>query len=272
MQEARRAAEKAYDIPRVDDKVNRAVAAANKAANAARVAAVKAAQKRIPNNGDDLPLSVVWQWSQYMLAWSCFAMPSHHQLADITFSFPVGEATARPSGHGELATPESLPAAFKLAGEDQVFSHPFDTSLWCLLRCSRTTALRTFHCPRQLVEVSSRLLLPFLQCNTHPMLEIWWMYTPTSGDKNLCFFSLEHVQNLQVSRLLAVLVGETTRAAGHFCTLYLNERIKISWPWECLLLFCGWRVTVNLSVCLFTNGVFGLEDRDGMGPSCLQGV
>ena len=59
MQEARRAAEKAYNIPRVDDKVNRAVAAANKAANAARVAAVKAAQKRIPNNGDDLPLSVV---------------------------------------------------------------------------------------------------------------------------------------------------------------------------------------------------------------------
>jgi hypothetical protein len=49
MQEARRAAEKAYDIPRVDDRVNRAVAAANKAANAARVAAVKAAQKRNPN-------------------------------------------------------------------------------------------------------------------------------------------------------------------------------------------------------------------------------
>jgi hypothetical protein len=59
MQEARRAAEKAYDVPRVDDKVNKAVAAANKAANAARVAAVKAAQKRIPRNGDDLPLSVV---------------------------------------------------------------------------------------------------------------------------------------------------------------------------------------------------------------------
>jgi hypothetical protein len=56
-------------------------------------------------------------------------MPSHHQLPDITFNFPVGEATARPSGHGVLATPESLPAAFKLAGEDQVFSHPFHTSL-----------------------------------------------------------------------------------------------------------------------------------------------
>ena len=60
-QEARRATERAYDVPRVDDKVNRAVAAANKAANAARVAAVKAAQKRIPNHGDDLPLSIVWE-------------------------------------------------------------------------------------------------------------------------------------------------------------------------------------------------------------------
>uniref|UniRef100_A0A0E0BDW0 Peptidase C14 caspase domain-containing protein n=1 Tax=Oryza glumipatula TaxID=40148 RepID=A0A0E0BDW0_9ORYZ len=59
VQEARRAAERAYDVPRVDDKVNRAVASANKAANAARVAAVKAAQKRIPNNGNDLPLSVL---------------------------------------------------------------------------------------------------------------------------------------------------------------------------------------------------------------------
>jgi hypothetical protein len=64
MQEARRAVEKAYDVPRVDDKVNKAVAAANKAANAARVSAVKAAQKRIPNNGD-LPLSVVWIWRQH---------------------------------------------------------------------------------------------------------------------------------------------------------------------------------------------------------------
>ncbi|KAM0840578.1 hypothetical protein ACQ4PT_059569 [Festuca glaucescens] len=59
VQEARRATERAYDVPRVDDKVNRAVAAANKAANAARVAAVKAAQKRIPNHSDDLPLSIV---------------------------------------------------------------------------------------------------------------------------------------------------------------------------------------------------------------------
>lgn len=58
-QEARRAAERAYDVPRVDDRANKAVAAANKAANAARVAAVKAVQKRIPNNGDDIPIPIV---------------------------------------------------------------------------------------------------------------------------------------------------------------------------------------------------------------------
>ncbi|KAJ4777654.1 histone H3 K4-specific methyltransferase SET7/9 family protein [Rhynchospora pubera] len=44
VQEARRAAQKAYDVPRVDSKVNSAVVAANKSANAARVAAVKAVQ------------------------------------------------------------------------------------------------------------------------------------------------------------------------------------------------------------------------------------
>ncbi|WOK98933.1 phosphatidylinositol 4-phosphate 5-kinase 5 [Canna indica] len=54
VQEARRAAEKAYDVPRVDDRVNKAVAAANKAANAARVAAVKAVQKRMPNKGAEI--------------------------------------------------------------------------------------------------------------------------------------------------------------------------------------------------------------------------
>ncbi|XP_042409071.1 uncharacterized protein LOC121998286 [Zingiber officinale] len=54
VQEARRASEKAYDVPRVDEKVSKAVTAANKAANAARVAAVKAVQKRIPGNGDDI--------------------------------------------------------------------------------------------------------------------------------------------------------------------------------------------------------------------------
>lgn len=58
-QEARRAAEKAYDVGKVDERVNRAVAAANKAANAARVAAVKAVQKQMHfrSNSDELPLS-----------------------------------------------------------------------------------------------------------------------------------------------------------------------------------------------------------------------
>lgn len=60
LQEARRAAGKAYDVPRVDDRVNKAVAAANQSANAARVAAVKAVQKRVPNNGDDFPTPIVW--------------------------------------------------------------------------------------------------------------------------------------------------------------------------------------------------------------------
>ncbi|GMN48285.1 hypothetical protein TIFTF001_017469 [Ficus carica] len=46
VQEARRAAEKAYDVAKVDERVNRAVAAANRAANAARVAAVKAVIRR----------------------------------------------------------------------------------------------------------------------------------------------------------------------------------------------------------------------------------
>ncbi|KNA11360.1 hypothetical protein SOVF_135910 [Spinacia oleracea] len=47
VQEARRAAEKAYDVAKVDERVNRAVTAANRAANAARVAAVKAVQKQM---------------------------------------------------------------------------------------------------------------------------------------------------------------------------------------------------------------------------------
>lgn len=46
-QEARRAAQKAFDAGRVDERVNKVVAAANKAANAARVAAVKAVQKQM---------------------------------------------------------------------------------------------------------------------------------------------------------------------------------------------------------------------------------
>ncbi|PSS10099.1 Phosphatidylinositol 4-phosphate 5-kinase [Actinidia chinensis var. chinensis] len=47
VQEARRAAEKAYDVAKVDERVNRAVAAANRAASAARVAAVKAVQTQM---------------------------------------------------------------------------------------------------------------------------------------------------------------------------------------------------------------------------------
>lgn len=56
VQEARRAAEKAFEVPRVDDRVNKSVAAANKAATAARVAAVKAVQKRM--HGDFSPVEV----------------------------------------------------------------------------------------------------------------------------------------------------------------------------------------------------------------------
>ncbi|KAL4199629.1 hypothetical protein AMTRI_Chr03g52160 [Amborella trichopoda] len=50
VQEARWAAERALEVPPVDERVNKAVAAANRAANAARVAAVKAVQKRTNNN------------------------------------------------------------------------------------------------------------------------------------------------------------------------------------------------------------------------------
>ncbi|KAL1339154.1 hypothetical protein AAHE18_U013400 [Arachis hypogaea] len=50
VQEARRAAEKAYDVAKVDERVNRAVAAANRAANAARLAALKAVQKQMHPN------------------------------------------------------------------------------------------------------------------------------------------------------------------------------------------------------------------------------
>lgn len=60
VQEARRAAEKAYDVAKVDERVNRAVAAANRAANAARVAAVKAAQKQLPHfHNDSIPIPIV---------------------------------------------------------------------------------------------------------------------------------------------------------------------------------------------------------------------
>ncbi|KAJ6729943.1 PHOSPHATIDYLINOSITOL-4-PHOSPHATE 5-KINASE RELATED [Salix viminalis] len=61
VQEARRAAEKAYDVAKVDERVNRAVAAANRAANAARVAAVKAVQKQMHHNSNNynIPLPIV---------------------------------------------------------------------------------------------------------------------------------------------------------------------------------------------------------------------
>lgn len=49
VQEARQAAAKSYEVPHVDDRVNKAVAAANRAAIAARVAAVKAVQNKIPD-------------------------------------------------------------------------------------------------------------------------------------------------------------------------------------------------------------------------------
>ncbi|XP_034709811.1 uncharacterized protein LOC117932642 isoform X1 [Vitis riparia] len=61
VQEARRAAEKAYDVTKVDERVNRAVAAANRAANAARVAAIKAVQKQIHQNSNNnhIPIPMV---------------------------------------------------------------------------------------------------------------------------------------------------------------------------------------------------------------------
>lgn len=56
-QEAQRAADKAYDVAQVDEKVNRVVAAANRAVNAARVAAFKAVQKQTHHNNskDNIP-------------------------------------------------------------------------------------------------------------------------------------------------------------------------------------------------------------------------
>ncbi|KAG8391472.1 hypothetical protein BUALT_Bualt01G0191300 [Buddleja alternifolia] len=61
VQEARRATEKAYEVTKVDERVNRAVATANRAANAARVAAVKAVQKQMHHrsNSDEIPIPVV---------------------------------------------------------------------------------------------------------------------------------------------------------------------------------------------------------------------
>nr|XP_043606410.1 phosphatidylinositol 4-phosphate 5-kinase 2-like [Erigeron canadensis] len=61
VQEARRIAEKAVCISDVAERVNRSVTAANRAANAARVAAVKAVQNRMHqhDDNDDVPLDIV---------------------------------------------------------------------------------------------------------------------------------------------------------------------------------------------------------------------
>lgn len=60
-QEAQRAAERAYGVAKVDERVKRTIAVANKAATAARVAAVKAVQKQLHqyNNDDTTPSRLV---------------------------------------------------------------------------------------------------------------------------------------------------------------------------------------------------------------------
>lgn len=52
-QDANCAAEKAYNMAKMDQGVNKAVVAANKAAHTARVAAVKAVQNKMHNNNND---------------------------------------------------------------------------------------------------------------------------------------------------------------------------------------------------------------------------
>ncbi|KAI4315188.1 hypothetical protein L6164_028026 [Bauhinia variegata] len=53
VQDARRAAEKAYNMATMDERLNKVVTTANKAANAARVAAIKAVQNRMHQNSND---------------------------------------------------------------------------------------------------------------------------------------------------------------------------------------------------------------------------
>ncbi|BAT89729.1 hypothetical protein VIGAN_06076400 [Vigna angularis var. angularis] len=53
VQDAHSAAEKTYNMSKVDEGMNKVVAAANKSANAARVAAVKAVQNRMHHNNND---------------------------------------------------------------------------------------------------------------------------------------------------------------------------------------------------------------------------
>ena len=52
-QEARQALERVVSMAKVEERVNSTVAAANKAANAARVAAVKAVQYRMHHDNTD---------------------------------------------------------------------------------------------------------------------------------------------------------------------------------------------------------------------------
>ncbi|KAM7525347.1 hypothetical protein LguiA_015249 [Lonicera macranthoides] len=62
VQEAQQAAEKAVSMVKVDERVKKAVAGANRAANAARVAAVKAVQNQMRQNninGDHLPVRIM---------------------------------------------------------------------------------------------------------------------------------------------------------------------------------------------------------------------
>jgi hypothetical protein len=134
------------------------------------VAAVKAAQKRIPNNGDDLPLSVVWQWCQHKVGMKLLRDAIASPNARQNLRLPGRGSRCSIIGPWQHLSDCPLLSALRA---DQVCCHPLHTSLWWLLRRSRTPARRTFHCRRQLVEVSIRSPQLFLQCNTHPMLEIW---------------------------------------------------------------------------------------------------
>jgi hypothetical protein len=110
-------------------------------------------------------------------------MPSHHPLPGITFSFPVGEATARPSGLGQWRHLSHCRQHSSLR-EKTKFSYIYIFVVSFAMQqnyCSEDFPL--FKVTGR--EASSRFLLHFLQCNTHPMLAIRRMHTPTSGDKNL---------------------------------------------------------------------------------------
>lgn len=61
MQAARKTAESAVHLPSVHERVNKAVVAANKAATAARVAAVKAVQNRMDGKFCETNVKYSWQ-------------------------------------------------------------------------------------------------------------------------------------------------------------------------------------------------------------------